>query len=233
MLIAAGRTGVIRAAMVAVAGPRHPAVSRQAGQQLARTELSKAMYHPSVPWTVRLERWLNQLLNAAGRAVPGGWWALVALAALAVVVAAAVATWIGPVARSRPRTHDPVLPGGELSARDHRQNAERLAAAGDFTAAIIETVRAIAVELQERSILPPRVGRTADELAAEAGSALPAHAAGFEDAARLFDEVRYGQRAGTADGYRRVRDLDAGIQAARPATPVTRPRASASAGRAA
>jgi hypothetical protein len=77
-------------------------------------------------------------------------------------------------------------------------------------------VRAIAVELQERSILPPRLGRTADELAAEASGPLPAHAVRLRDAARLFDDVRYGGRAGTADGYQRLRDLDAGIRTAKP-----------------
>ena len=64
-----------------------------------------------------------------------------------------------------------MLDGERLTARDHRQNAERQAAAGDYTAAIIESVRAIAVDLEERGILPARVGRTADELAAEASRA--------------------------------------------------------------
>jgi Domain of unknown function (DUF4129) len=197
-----------------------PAVGRQAGQRLARAELSKAIYHPSVPWNVRLERWILRLLNAAGQAVPGGWWALVALAALAVIAGAVVLARIGPVRRSRARAREPVLSGPPFSARDHRQKAGRLAAAGDFTAAIIESVRAIAVELEERSILPPRAGRTAVELAAEASGPLPAQASGLKDAARLFDDVRYGQRAGSAAGYQRLRDLDAGIRAARPALSV-------------
>jgi len=72
------------------------------------------------------------------------------------------------------------------------------------------------MELEERSILPPRLGRTADELATEASGPLPAQAGQLRDAARLFDDVRYGDRAGTADGYRRLRDLDAGIRAAKP-----------------
>ncbi len=235
MVIAAGLAGLARVAVLAAAHPGRPgppgsaAVGRRAGQQLARTELSKAIYHPSVPWSVRLERWIVRILNAAGQAVPGGWWALVALAALVVIAAAVVLARIGPVARSRPRAQDPILSGAPLSARDHRQNAERLAGAGDFTAAIIESVRAIAAELEERSILPPRLGRTADELAAEASGRMPTQASGFRDAARLFDDVRYGDRAGTADGYQRLRDLDAGIRAARPAVSAA-PQAGATAG---
>jgi hypothetical protein len=220
MVIGAALAGLTRAAVLVAAHPGRPGspvAGRRAGQQLAGTELSKAMYHPSVPWPVRIERWIARFLNAAGQAAPGGWWALVALAALVVIAATVVVAWIGPVARSRPRPQDPILSGAQLGARDHRRNAERMAAAGDFTAAIIEALRAIMVELEERSIIPPRVGRTADELAAEASGPLPAQANGFWEAARLFDGVRYGQRAGTADGYQRLRHLDAGIRAARPA----------------
>ena len=46
-------------------------------------------------------------------------------------------------------------------------------------------------------MLPPRIGRTADEFAAEAGRALPVHAEALRDAARQFDEIRYGQRPGS------------------------------------
>jgi len=59
----------------------------------------------------------------------------------------------------------------------------------------------------------PRIGRTADEFAAEAGRELPPHAAGLLGAARLFDEVRYGQRSGTRTGYEQVADLDTRIRA--------------------
>jgi hypothetical protein len=193
------------------------AVTRQQGQQLARTELSKAIYHPGVPITERIEQAIERFLNGAGVTVPVGWWAIVALAALLVIAIAAVLFWIGPVRRSRSRAMDPLLSSGQLSARDHRQKAERMAAAGDYTAAIIESVRAIAVDLEERGVLAPRVGRTAGEFAAEASGPLPGHAAGLREAARLFDDVRYGERAGTAAGYQRVRELDVAIQAARPA----------------
>jgi hypothetical protein len=193
------------------------AVTRQEGQQLARTELSKAIYHPGVPITERIEQVIERFLNSAGVAVPVGWWAIVALAALLVIAIAAVLAWIGPVRRSRSRAVDSLLASGQLSARDHRQQAERMAAAGDYAAAIIESVRAIAVELEERGILAPRVGRTADEFAAEAGQPLPGHATGLKAAARLFDDVRYGERTGTTAGYQQVRELDVAIQAARPA----------------
>ena len=74
-------------------------------------------------------------------------------------------------------------------------------------------MRAIATELDERGVLRPLRGRTADEFAAEAGRALPPYAADLRGAALLFDEVRYGQRAGSRPGYERIADLDTRISA--------------------
>jgi hypothetical protein len=206
--------------MVIAPGQSGPAVSRAAGQQLARAELSKSMYHPGTPLVERIagaiEHAVERFLNSAGVAGPGvGWLGVVGLAILAVLVIAGILFWVGPVRRSAHRAAVVLAPGEQLSARDHRERAERLAAAGDFTAAIIESLRAIAAELEERSVLPPRLGRTADELAAEASGPLPGHAAGLRQAARLFDDLMYGGRDGNAEGYQRLRDLDAAIQAAR------------------
>lgn len=197
-------------------------IGRTAGQRLARAELSKSMYHPGIPQAQRIADWIShaigRILNSAGLARPGfSWWAIVGLAALAVLTVAAIMFWVGPVRRSGRRAA-PVLPRHEqFTARDHRQRAESMAAAGDYTTAIVESLRAIAAELQERGILAPRPGRTADELAAEASVPLPGQAAGLRQGARLFDDIRYGGHSGTAAGYQRLRDLDAGIRAARQA----------------
>ncbi len=93
-----------------------------------------------------------------------------------------------------------MLAGPQLTAGDYRRAAERRADAGDYAGAIIERTRAIAVELETRGVLLPRPGRTASELAAEAAVSLPDHAAGLREAARLFDDVRYGDRPGTLAG---------------------------------
>jgi len=197
-----------------VSGPPGGAVTRGAGQRLARSELAKRMYHPGVSLIDRILNAIARLLQSAHGAVPGGWWAGIALAALVVLAATVILRWVGPVARRRGRAPGPLLPDRPLSARDHREEGERLAAAGDFAGAIIESLRAVALELEERGVLPPRVGRTADELAVEAGGPLPGQALGLREAARLFDEVRYGGRAGTSAGYRRLRDLDAAVSRA-------------------
>jgi hypothetical protein len=132
-------------------------------------------------------------------------------------VAATVIFRIRP-ARSHRSGGRALLAGQPLSARDHRRRSERSASAGDFSAAIIERVRAIAVELEQRGVLVPRPGRTAGELAAETSRPLPALASELTAAMRLFDDVMYGGRDGTQDGYQRVRELDGRLQAARPAS---------------
>jgi Domain of unknown function (DUF4129) len=208
-----------------------PPVSRQAGQRLARAELSKAIFHPHPPLTQRIltlaDRVLDQLFKA-GSSFPGGWWAVVALAALAVLAAAVVLNRVGPLARAH-RADDQALAGSPvLSAADHRVRAGRLAATGDYTGAILECVRAIAGELEERGVLSPRLGRTATEIAAEAAQALPADASALRRGARLFDDVCYGERPGTAAGFALVQDLDRRIVAAsRKAAPGGRPGAAA------
>ncbi|HTZ26250.1 MAG TPA: DUF4129 domain-containing protein [Streptosporangiaceae bacterium] len=217
----------VRAAGRAAAGPGGGSVTREQGQRLARAELSKLMYRHATSIFERIDHLIDDLLNGASGAM--GRTGLIVLAALLAIAIVVVMSVIGPVARSRPRGRSPLLAAGRLGASDHRQQAERKAAAGDYTEAIIESVRAIAVDLEERGILLPRIGRTADEFAAEAGRPLPEHAASLVAVARLFDDVRYGEWAGTAAGYQQARDLDAAIRAARPVAAATAPAATASA----
>ena len=47
----------------------------------------------------------------------------------------------------------------------------------------------------------------------QAGQAMPPYAADLRGAALLFDEVRYGQRAGSRPGYDRIAELDTRISA--------------------
>ena len=201
-----------------------PLVSRQTGQTLARSELSKAIYHRHESLAQRLLDAISRLLNdlySAGKSFPGGWWAVVALAVLTALALTLVLSRLGPLARAH-REPGPLVPSGQpLSAADHRQRAARLARDGDYAGAILETVRAIARQLEERAVLSPRLGRTANEIAAEAGLVLPAEAAALRDAAQLFDDICYGERPGTPAGYALVHALDTRLQSAHPAEPST------------
>ena len=211
--------GPVPAVLAAAAG-RVPGIGRRPAQRLARAELSKPEYHRPGSLAQRviaaILSFAARVFHAASGAVPGGWWGLIALAALAVILAAVVLNWIGLVARTRRGPGSLTADGAARTARQHRHQAQRHAGTGDYAAAIIECVRAIAAELEERGVLPPRAGRTADEFADDAGQALPAYAGALRDAARLFDEVCYGQRPGSREGYERLTGLDRLIMANAP-----------------
>ncbi len=93
--------GLARAAAAAGAGPD---IGRRAAARLARRELSKAIYQP--PLTQRILNdigaFFNRLVNGTSAAVPGGWWGLIVLIAVAVALIAVIGYWVRP-ARRRPR----------------------------------------------------------------------------------------------------------------------------------
>jgi len=186
-----------------------PLIGRRTGQRLARHELAEISI-----WQ-RILTWVVRLLNSAGTAVPGGWFGLIALAILAVLAGTAVIYLVRPTTSRRIRAES-VLGDKPLTARDYRLAAERLAAAGNYAGAIVQTVRAIAADLDERGVLPPRPGRTADELAAEAGRELPSQAETLRTAARLFDDIRYGDKEGGLAGYQLVSRVAENVRTARP-----------------
>lgn len=205
-----GLTGVGRFSGHHNAGP---AVSRSQGRQLAEHELARPIYHPSLLSRLgtRIAHWFESLTF---HGMPGPLdWLLAALLGLGILaLIGSVLYYAGP-ARFDRRYRGVITEAPQRSAAGHRSAADHFAAAGDYRSAIIERVRAIAVDLEARQILPARPGRTAAELSAEAALAIPAEATALGQATRLFDDVRYGGRPGSQDGYQQVRDLDLRIHA--------------------
>ena len=199
-------------------------IGRQAAQRLARHELANDVYHPHQSfwrWLLSsVERLLTWLFNASNNVIPGGWWALVAVAALVVVLVVVTLTRLGPVRRSRRRRGGLLASGTGLTAGERRARAAGYASAGNFELAMIEALRAIASGLEERGVLVPDPGRTADEFAAQAGRLMPAHAAALAGAARSFDDVCYGGQPGSRAGYEQLRDLDTALLATTPSSVV-------------
>ncbi|WP_395104525.1 DUF4129 domain-containing protein [Actinomadura sp. SCN-SB] len=199
-------------------------IGRDEARELARRELEKPIYHRDEPsWLERLlERvvdWLNELFGRRlvpdGQGAGGGWLSLLIILLL-VAVAIALIAWLMRGRLNTRSRQEALLDEEPTTAKDHRAAAEEFAAAGDWPNAIRERLRALARDLEERAVLAPRPGRTADELAAEAGEALPALAGDLREGVRIFDDVWYGDRPGSADAYARVRDLDDKVRAARP-----------------
>jgi len=191
-------------------------IGRVPAQRLARQELAKAMYHQAPSVLGYIEHAINSaitwIFDKASQVTPGGGWSALALVALAVLIVAVITTRIGMVRRSA-RQQAPVFDRGArpMTARQLRAAADASAAAGDYAAAIVGRMRAIAVSCEERGILQPDAGRTADELALQTGVRFPGQEAGLASAARLFDQVRYGDGTGTEDGYQRLTELDASL----------------------
>jgi hypothetical protein len=185
-------------------------IDRDPAHQAAQRELAKPIY-PKGSLTQRLHEWIHELLFRLvekGSDVPGGWFTVSVLLAL-LIVAIVIAV---RVARRTMRTHHggdyQLFDTGQLSAAQHRVAAERFAAEGNWTAAIRHRLRAVARGLEETEILDPAPGRTANELAHDAGARVPHLAFELSQAATVFNDVTYGQRPGTPAAYQMIVDLD-------------------------
>jgi Domain of unknown function (DUF4129) len=185
-------------------------IDRDAAHEAAQHELAKPIY-PKASLTERLIAWLDELLYRladASSSMPGGWLTISVLAIL-LVIAIVVAVRIARRTMRTNRGGEFALFGNhELSAAEHRATAEQYAAVGNWSAAIRHRLRAVARQLEESAVLDPVPGRTASELARDAGRAIPNLATELTRAAEAFNDVTYGERPGTEAAYRMVAELD-------------------------
>ncbi|AYV28015.1 DUF4129 domain-containing protein [Streptomyces sp. CJ_13] len=212
---------IIRAAAALPGAPTPPVTTpRDPAREAAERELSKPVYHQNDPGLVeraldRFWEWVDDLFGRASGATPGGGLGLLVVLLLTVLVIAALWWRLGTPHRT---ATDPaaLFDDGPRSAADHRAAAEAHATAGRWSEAVQERMRAVVRSLEERTLLDPRPGRTADEAAAEAAGPLPQHAADLRAAARAFDDVTYGGRTADPDTYARLRTLDLALERAKP-----------------
>ncbi|MFE2329619.1 DUF4129 domain-containing protein [Streptomyces sp. NPDC059385] len=197
-----------------VTTPRDPA------REAAERELSKPLYHQNDPSLFdralrKFFAWLGDLFDTASGASPGGGFGLLAIIVLVALAVGALWWRLGAPRRTATST-SALFDDGIRSAADHRTAAEAHAAAGRWTEAVQERMRAVVRSLEERTLLDPRPGRTADEAAAEASVSLPDHTAELRAAARVFDDVTYGGRTADADTYARLSALDTTLTRTKP-----------------
>lgn len=129
-----------------------------------------------------------------------------------------VAFWIFGLPRLRRRstvTGDLFGEDDDRSAVAIRTAAERAAATGDYTSAVVEAFRAMARDLAERGIVQTFPGTTARDFGRRAGAVFPATTERLADAAVVFDGVRYLGRTGTAEQWERMASLAAELRGAR------------------
>lgn len=193
-----------------------PAAAREA----ARQELSDPAYQSQQPTLFqRAAQWIfHNVKDLFGRTTdhaPAGPWSLVVLTIVILALLYVVRTRLGSLTRTGRKAAE--VFGTEIrTAAEHHADADALLAAGDLDGAVTERFRALVRGLEERGLLDPRPGRTANEAAQEGGRLLAACAPQLRAAARVFDEVRYGGRTATRPGHDTVADADKAARAARP-----------------
>ncbi|MFF5895603.1 DUF4129 domain-containing protein [Streptomyces argenteolus] len=195
-------------------------VPRVPAREAAEDELSDPMYHEHDPNLLEraLDRfwdWVGDLLDGAAGAAPGGPLGLVVIT-LAVLGLGAALWWRLGTPQRTLRTPETLFGGAARSAAEHRTAAAAHAEAHRWTEAVQERMRALVRSLEDRAVLDPRPGRTADEAAADAGRVLPAHAGRLLSAARVFDDVTYGGRTADEGAYLTLCTLDLELETAKP-----------------
>ncbi|MDH6577205.1 DUF4129 domain-containing protein [Kitasatospora sp. MAP5-34] len=203
------------------AGGAPVTVPRDAAHDAARQELLNPAYHRHDPsLTQRVMDWLGEQLDHAlaqvGSTAHGGAAGLLLFLLVAVAIGAALWWRLGAPRREARSTASLFETAGPRTAAQHRTAAAAHAAAAEWGEAVREQMRALVRALEERTLLDSRPGRTADEAAAEAGRALPAHSAALGTAARTFDDIAFGERTADQAAYRSLVELDQALEATKP-----------------
>ena len=190
-------------------------------RQWAEQELSQQVYRNARPGLGEVVgQWIigvfTDLLNGLTglNASLGLVLLLVLLAALVVV-----AVWLARPRLNPRRSDAPAVFDGMavLTSAEHRALATTAAGNGDFSGAVTEQFRAIVRAAEERAVLDPRPGRTADEVTAALDMAFPALGEPLVRAAQTFNSVRYGHAVPTGSDYRELVLLDRALLDQRPA----------------
>lgn len=174
-------------------------------------------------WLQDLIDWLRDLFGSSDVAVPPNPGDPTGTIAIVIVVLAVIAVLgIGFALFGLPRLRRRAQVTGELFGEDDdrtstqiRGAAQQAADAGDFTSAVVEVFRALARDLAERGVVVAFPGTTAREFGRRAADVFPDTAARLDDAARVFDDVRYLGRTGTEQQWREMSALAAELRSAR------------------
>ncbi|SDK16927.1 protein of unknown function [Lentzea albidocapillata subsp. violacea] len=190
-------------------------LGRDEAREAAVRELGDPAYVSDDPNP--LERAVDWVLTRLGELLAGaggmsGFTAFTVLVAVLVLVVIIIRLRVGRTGRAL-RSGDKVFGSTVMTAAEHRAAAEKAAAAGDLAEAVRERFRAVVRELEQRGVLDARAGRTVDEVAFEAGQALPVLADDLRGAAVQFDDVWYGGRPATVEGYQRLVSVDGRVRA--------------------
>jgi hypothetical protein len=184
-------------------------------RRLAERELSDPSYRAAEPTPFdRIARAIGDgIAKLFTGDVDAAWAPLAAVGALllvALLVVLAVLIWGRPRSRGLVRQARGELFGDTVTAgaAELRRTAAAFAERGDWEAATVAAVRALARGLEEQERVAVAPGATVTTFARSAGTVFPEEAGSLIEVAHDFDDVRYLRRPGSRDAYERVRALD-------------------------
>jgi hypothetical protein len=191
-------------------------LTRDGAAHAAHDELNKHVYQqarPSVEQQVvsAVWRWLDHAYHRIVDATPGGAVGLLVIIAAIAIAAVVITQRRGVSGRRRSADTGFDLPA-DVTSDQLRAEADAFAARGEWAEAVRSRLRAVVRTLEERGIIDPRPGRTAAEVAAEAGGARPDLSGLLRGAAGVFGEIWYGRRAATAGDDAVLRELDTALR---------------------
>jgi hypothetical protein len=199
-------------------------VGRDEARRAAADELAKPGYAHARPSLARRaldwfghevrDLWDKSFGSASGGG-GDGWIALLVVLGLLVAVVVVIRLRYGPVRRQVAAERSLFDEDAALDAAGYRRAAEEHAAGGRWAEAVRARLRAVIAALEERAVLEPRPGRTADVAAREAGRVLPGQAEALAAAARVFDDIWYGEAAAGPEDYQRLVAVDEAVAQAR------------------
>jgi hypothetical protein len=193
---------------------------REQGQEWAREELAKPEYARSRPGLFqRAVDWVWDQLDRIAQATGLGAGQLLTVILVVGVVVVVVIVLVRRNVRLSVATQTrsgAVLGDSTATGAEHRRRAAAALAEGRLDEAVRESMRAIARRLDERALLDPRPGRTADEIASAAGRLFPDLAGSLRVGAQTFDDVTYGAVRASLAQAEQLRRLDEQVEAARP-----------------
>lgn len=193
--------------------PAEPPVQpdRDEARRWAVEELSKREYRDAEPgWLAELWRQFLDWLQSwgDGQATAEGT-PTAPLIGIGIAILLGVAIILArPRLNTRRQAQEVFDADDAVTAAVYRRQAAAAAARGDWPAAVVDQFRALVRSAEDRAVLEPQPGRTADEAAEQLSRAFRTAAGKLAEAARVFDAVRYGSSSADAADHAAMADLD-------------------------